>query len=292
MTNHSDGSLGEAGAVLAASLLLGTPAAESGDPAGAFQLYSCAARLILATSNGNKRLHDRVAKALKQAKAQEEPDEQAERLREEFAGIVGDARRLDEEDPLTRIQAYLALAISIGAPAYNLGDRRGCYDVYSCTARMVLATIDEGAPEARSRLERALEECEGLDDDNEKAWAMRHGFDEVGDMQDRPTVTGDEVRRQLALAIRLGAPAYNAGDHRGCYEVYACTARLLLGALDAEEGAGKLLADALKRAALLSNVTDQAWAMREAFDAILGDAADEEEESAEERDEESEDGEV
>ena len=34
------------------------------------------------------------------------------------------------------------------------------------------------------------------------------------------------IRSYLALAIQIGAPAYNGGDHRGCYEVYACTARL------------------------------------------------------------------
>ena len=31
-------------------------------------------------------------------------------------------------DPLTVIRSYLALAIQIGAPAYNHGDHRGCYE--------------------------------------------------------------------------------------------------------------------------------------------------------------------
>ena len=31
----------------------------------------------------------------------------------------------------------------------------------------------------------------------------------------------DVVRTYLALAIQIGAPVYNHGDYRGCYEVYA-----------------------------------------------------------------------
>ena len=84
------------------------------------------------------------------------------------------------------------------------------------------------------------------------------------------------VRSYLALAIQIGAPAYNGGDHRGCYEVYACTARLLLRAVTGPEadGAKARLTAALERCATTVDVNEQAWIMRHAFDAILSDVED------------------
>jgi hypothetical protein len=81
-------------------------------------------------------------------------------------------------DPLQVIRTYLAMAIQIGAPAYNHGDHRGCYEVYACTARMLLQAV-EGAEEAKSRLREALERCSVVADVTEQAWVMRHAFDAV-----------------------------------------------------------------------------------------------------------------
>ena len=58
--------------------------------------------------------------------------------------------------------------------------------------------------------------------------------------------------------------------HRGCFEVYACTARLLLQAVEGAEEEKKLLRQALQRCATQFDVTQQAWTMRHAFDALLG----------------------
>jgi hypothetical protein len=77
------------------------------------------------------------------------------------------------------------------------------------------------------------------------------------------------IRSFLALAIQIGAPAYNQGDHRGCYEVYACTARLLLRAVEGAEGDKGVLKGALERCSTVSDVNEQAWIMRRAFDAVL-----------------------
>jgi hypothetical protein len=81
-------------------------------------------------------------------------------------------------DPREVIRSFLAQAIQIGAPAYNLGDQRGCYEVYACTARMLLRAV-EGADELRQRLRLALEQCSTVVDVNEAAWIMRHAFDAV-----------------------------------------------------------------------------------------------------------------
>jgi hypothetical protein len=81
-------------------------------------------------------------------------------------------------DPLGVIRSYLALAIQLGAPAYNQGDPRGCYEVYACTARMLLTAV-EGADDARQRLREALERCSTEPDVDRQAWIMRHAFDAV-----------------------------------------------------------------------------------------------------------------
>ena len=78
------------------------------------------------------------------------------------------------------------------------------------------------------------------------------------------------IRTYLTLAIQIGAPAYNQGDHRGCYEVYACTARLLLHATEGADEARELLRDALQRGATMPDVGQQAWVLRHAFDTVLG----------------------
>jgi hypothetical protein len=78
------------------------------------------------------------------------------------------------------------------------------------------------------------------------------------------------LRAFLAQAIQIGAPAYNSGDHRGCYEVYACTARLLLQTVTGADDSKQVLRHALQRCATVVDVTEQAWIMRRAFDAVLG----------------------
>lgn len=88
----------------------------------------------------------------------------------------------EKPDPLEVIRSYLGLAIQIGAPSYNLGDHRGCYEVYACTARMLLKAV-KGADEERALLKEALQECATLNDFNQMAWTMRHAFDAILDKE-------------------------------------------------------------------------------------------------------------
>ncbi len=78
------------------------------------------------------------------------------------------------------------------------------------------------------------------------------------------------IRSFIGQAIQIGAPSYNAGDHRGCYEVYACTARFLVHSIEGGDEYKQVLRQALQRAALIADVTEQAWVMRHAFDSLLG----------------------
>jgi serine protease Do len=78
------------------------------------------------------------------------------------------------------------------------------------------------------------------------------------------------IFRKLGQAIETGAPLYNAGNPDGCYHVYDGTASDVVRKLPPScGGPARALTEAQKRAAALSDSTSQAWAMRDAFDALL-----------------------
>lgn len=267
--------LGPARPVLEAALRLGARAAGAGDHAGSYTLLACAARLARKVRGLGEVADFRLERALDEAENEGEPAAQSEALSDALDTLLSDADPDDAAvpaEPLAAAQALIAQAISIGAPAYNTGDRQGCFDVYSCTARAVLATVEKLPDPAAAQLRDALAKCGDLTDPDAQAWAMRHAFDAVGAMGGEG---GDVAPRQilvlLSMAISIGAPAFNAGDHRGCYEIYACTARLLANSTATPDAMKDALRDALAAASVVQNVTRQAWIMREAFDGLLGD---------------------
>jgi hypothetical protein len=73
----------------------------------------------------------------------------------------------------------------------------------------------------------------------------------------------------IAEAIRLGAPAYNSGDVNTCFQIYAETAKRLIATRDDCAGVQTALRAGLARAATMSDIDHQAWAMRDAFDGLL-----------------------
>jgi serine protease Do len=71
-------------------------------------------------------------------------------------------------------------------------------------------------------------------------------------------------------AIDAGAPLFNAGNPSACYHVYDGAASDLGRRLPAAcRGPTRALADAQKRAASLGDPSAQAWAIRDAFDALI-----------------------
>jgi len=75
----------------------------------------------------------------------------------------------------------------------------------------------------------------------------------------------------MGKAIDVGAPLYNSGNFEACYHVYegaSLDAERKLGA--ACQGPKKALADGRRKAAALSSdPSAQAWAMRDAFDGLI-----------------------
>jgi hypothetical protein len=78
------------------------------------------------------------------------------------------------------------------------------------------------------------------------------------------------IGSSIGDAIEVGAPAYNQGDFAGCYETYRSTAATIEGKLPKGcSGPARALAAGRARARTLPTASEQAWAMRDAFDGLL-----------------------
>ncbi len=224
--------LSTASEILTDALRLGGRATGTTDHAGTYALLACAVRYARMIPGLDDGADFHLERALMRAESEGtgEPEDQADTLREGIEQLLGHGEPDDEDPiaPLTASKSLINRAISIGAPAYNAGDHQGCYDVYSCTARVILATLAVLPDPAADRLRAALAECLEMDDPDSQAWAMRYGFDDVLQMSTVNSAVPHEVRDLLSVAISIGAPVFNAGDHRSCYETYAGTARSLV----------------------------------------------------------------
>ncbi len=73
----------------------------------------------------------------------------------------------------------------------------------------------------------------------------------------------------IARAIQIGAPLYNDGNFEACYRIYAGAALEVDRTVKGCAGPKAALATGVANADKLSEWTDKAWAMRDAFDGLL-----------------------
>jgi len=81
------------------------------------------------------------------------------------------------------IMTEISGAIKFGAPMYNRGETAQCAELYQVTMKNMLrskATVQDA--KVRDRFEAALQEAEKCEMPNEKAWALRRGFDDVAEI--------------------------------------------------------------------------------------------------------------
>lgn len=255
------------------------PAAKTGDVVGACQVWECTLRLLVSTIKGAKDLKTAFRAVLESPDDVASPHHRLNVLLDVVQPVLDESEppryvTANREPALHYVRQFINLAISIGAPSYNAGDHRGCYEVYACTSRLMLKIVS-GADAAKDRLRRALETCLALTDPNEQAWAMRGGFDDVLAGSFGPvTDASPKIRKYLTRAIQIGAATYNAGDHEGCYQAYAATANLILETMAGSPQSKAVLLEALNECATEDNASERAWILRRAFDRLLAPESD------------------
>ncbi len=74
---------------------------------------------------------------------------------------------------------------------------------------------------------------------------------------------------RIEAAISVGAPAYNEGNHEGCYRAYAAAAVAVDREVKDCAGPRDALLAGVRKADKLGSSTEKAWAMRDAFDGVL-----------------------
>lgn len=77
------------------------------------------------------------------------------------------------------------------------------------------------------------------------------------------------IAHGISEAVAVGAPLYNDGNHRASYQIYQGAASDIENRLPrACQGPKRALAKGRARAAALKQPSEQAWAMRDAFDGL------------------------
>ena len=176
----------------------------------------------------------------------------------------------------------ISAAIGVGAPTFNKGDHKDCYEKYKETGEEILknCTLSGIQEQLRSAMELANKQSSFT----EQAWTMRHAFETIlvgnidtsnfteSDKEELLKSTGTEMNYEeachnISTAIGRGTPMFNAGDHRGCYNTYKQTAEKIVERCSVAIVQQKLSL-ALSLAEEKPTFTDKAWTIRHSFDAI------------------------
>lgn len=92
---------------------------------------------------------------------------------------------------------------------------------------------------------------------------------DVSLLSDCTVEEASDIHHELAVAISLGAPTYNAGDFEGCYRTYSNAAVAIDARQKSCSGVRRALMAGVERARRLRTFDEKAWAMRDAFDGVL-----------------------
>ena len=199
------------------------------------------------------------------------------------------------------IERRVEAAISSGAPVYNEGHHEACYRIYSGAALEIDRKV-RGCEAVRQALLDGIRRSDTIDNYTKKAWAMRDAFDGVLDAISRGHVAAPEPpsvalpaappravpRHPLSLldgcsiaklltiakgiegAIESGAPLYNDGKLEACYRIYEGAALDITRKVQGCGGPKGALEAGLREAAKRRTYGNKAWAMRDAFDGLMG----------------------
>ena len=243
---------------IVAAINHGAPTYNGGDHNGCYNTYKkCAEKIIERCSVVVVQIKLRTA--LDKAEKQPSSTDRAWTMRHAFDDI------LDESMSYKDACHEISSAISKGAPAYNKGDHDGCYSTYKQSAEKIIEQCSVVV--VQIKLRTALDKAEKQPSSTDRAWTMRHAFDDILD----ESMSYKDACHEISSAISKGAPAYNKGDHDGCYSTYKQSAEKIIERCSVVVVQIKLRT-ALDKAEKQPSSTDRAWTMRHAFDHILDES--------------------
>lgn len=104
-----------------------------------------------------------------------------------------ETKQQNDQNSIQMAKALISNAISVGAPAYNAGDVKGCARIYRTTALKIAPLLPALL---KISLEKTITESpDGDNDQTEAAWAFRRQFDTIMEYQPSflPVVPDDET---------------------------------------------------------------------------------------------------
>jgi uncharacterized protein (DUF924 family) len=198
------------------------------------------------------------------------------------------------------LSVFLMNAIDTGRPLYNEGKKKECFETYLDAAKLACDQDSvRNSKEVAQLLESAVEEALLLEQERDfknGAWVLRRCFDDVRKEPGSSTlvvvVTKDDMTmiaapsplnqdseemeslsQLLKRTINEGAPIYNKGKQKECFELYLDVAQFASEQESLQKTAVRqLLQQAIDESIELETRqewAEGAWVLRHAFDEIL-----------------------
>lgn len=201
---------------------------------------------------------------------------------------------MDTIEEQQTLYQFLGSTIDKGSPLYNEGKKKECFLAYLDAAKL---SSDQNYDNiaVQQQLETAIAKAlllEQQEDWNNGAWILRRCFDDIRKAPDSQklmissssmpdaamTIASSVSTKQemqslaqlLTGTINTGAPIYNEGKTKECFELYLETATFAVEQETLQNTAvGQLLQQAIDEATGLEDPAEGAWVLRHAFDEIL-----------------------
>ncbi len=271
---------------LGRAITVGAPTYNAGDHAGCYAIYRATAEEALREEALGLAERARLLVALEQAHSASTPTFSAWIMRYAFDDLLT-AQPLPRSAPRDPVDEAIDAFSAILERVHAFGRNEVIVPFSLGFARLLRAAVSAGPARAGelAHLDHALTSA-ASGPAEATSGILTHALERLRgsarlegppSLSTGPTVVGpavsridDRVREALLRAIRIGVPAYNAGDHAACAREYLRTADALVA--EAAATRDTLLASWLgpvaDRARALSP-HDGAWMLRHAFDALL-----------------------
>lgn len=273
------------------AIVLGAPTYNSGDHSGCYETYRRVAIAELSRKGPTLGMAERarLEVALEEASRAAFPTLAAWTMRHAFDDLTSatPASVGSSGAPRDDVDTAIDVFHAVSARVYCLGHTSSALGFHMSFASLLADELPKlpGRTEDMRLLDRCLDELRLASRADAASSALSEVFEKIRGERTRtrrletsPTVVGapnvvvpDLVRDAILRAIRVGVPAYNAGDQQGCAREYQRTADAIVGEtlrLPETRMLAAWLGPITERARVAS-AHDAAWMLRHAFDAML-----------------------